>query len=42
MLASSGARGAAVLAGACVTLVVVLGDGVLVVEEPHPASAIPQ
>jgi hypothetical protein len=32
MLASFGVKGAALLAGACVTVVVVAGDGVLVVE----------
>jgi hypothetical protein len=41
MWASSGAKGAAVLAGACVTVVVVVGDGVLVFEESHPAGATP-
>jgi hypothetical protein len=41
MSASSGANDAAALAGACVTGVVVVADGVLVLEEPHPASAAP-
>jgi hypothetical protein len=41
MLASFGAKGEAVLAGACVTLVVLVGNGLPVLEEPHPASATP-
>jgi hypothetical protein len=41
MLAFFGAKGEAVLAGACVTLVVLVGNGVPVVEESHPPSATP-
>jgi hypothetical protein len=41
MSASSGARGAAVLADGCSTVLVAVDDDVLVVNEPHPASATP-
>lgn len=39
--AACGAKGAAVLAGGCLTVLVVGDVDVLAVEEPHPASATP-
>ena len=41
MSASCGARGAAILVGGWLTVPTVGDDDVLVIEEPHPATATP-